>query len=424
MEFQVTKVKNLNIHVFPTNRFKTYAMTLFAGTPLTQQNVTSTALIPYVLRRGTAQHPETIQLRKQLDTMYGAGFGFNTLKRGNTQFIQFRMDVINDRFVDSEHSLLAEALNYMGAILTNPLLENGVFRDAYVEAEKSTLTTQLESIINDKIQYAAERCVQEMCADEPYRLNASGRIEDIASINSQNLYERYQQWLKEAQFDLYVVGDTSLEQVTEFVKSSFRLPDTSSSLPYADVEPHRPIQAVKTVIDRLDVNQGKLNLGLRTNIRYADEQYAAALVYNGILGSYPHSKLFVNVREKESLAYYCSSRYDAHKGIITIQSGIEFANYEKALNIIQQQLEDIRNGQISDEELGQTKAMLSNALREMLDNANDIAAFDFNKHFSGVDRSIADILEQVASVTKQDVQRLAMDVELDTIYFLRDRQEV
>lgn len=424
MEFQVGKVQNITIHVLPTNRFKTYAITLFAGTPLAEQTVTSTALIPFVLRRGTARFPETIELRKQLDDMYGAGFGFNIVKRGDTQFVQFRMDVINDRFVKSEQSLLEGALQYMGDVITNPLLDNGGFRAAYVDAEKSTLKKQLESIINDKIHYAAERCIQEMCENEPYRLNASGRLEDLPLIDAANLYARYMSWLTEAQFDLYVVGDTTLEAVSELVKQHFSMPAVANPISYQTVDPVHPVSSVKTVVDRLEVSQGKLNLGLRMNVGYSDPDYVAALVYNGILGTYPHSKLFVNVREKESLAYYCSSRYDAHKGIMTIQSGIEFNNYEKALTIIEKQLEDMKAGLISDEELEQTKAMLTNAMREILDNANDIAGFDFNKQYSKVDRSVEDVINQIAAVSKEDVQQIASRVALDTIYFLRDRQEV
>jgi len=424
MEFQVGKVKNISVHVLPTNRFKTYAITLFAGTPLEEQTVTSTALIPYVLRRGTAHFPETIQLREQLDNMYGAGFGFNIVKRGNTQFIQLRMDVINDRFVNSENSLLQGALQYMGEVLTNPLLENNGFREAYVEAEKSTLKKQLDSIINDKIHYAAERCIQEMCEHEPYRLNASGRLEDLPNIDAQSLYTRYMDWMKDAQFNLYIVGDTTLENVMDLVEQHFHMPTDATPIQYKTADSSHSVSSVKTVVDRLDVNQGKLNLGLRMNVGYADPNYVTALVYNGILGSYPHSKLFVNVREKESLAYYCSSRYDAHKGIVTIQSGIEFENYEKALRIIEQQLDDMRAGQISDMELEQTKAMLTNAMREILDNANDIAGFDFNKQYANVDRSIETVIEQIAAVSKEDVQSLANQVALDTIYFLRDRQEV
>lgn len=424
MEFQVGKVKNITIHVLPTNRFKTYAITLFAGTPLEEQTVTSTALIPYVLRRGTARFPETIQLREQLDNMYGAGFGFNIVKRGNTQFIQLRMDVINDRFVNSEHSLLNGALQYLGDVLTNPLIEQGGFREAYVDAEKGTLKKQLDSIINDKIHYAAERCIQEMCEHEPYRLNASGKLEDLPHINANSLFQRYSDWLSEAQFDLYVVGDTTLEEVTKLVEQNFQMPASAKPIQYKPAEASHSVSSVKTVVDRMEVSQGKLNLGLRMNVGYADPDYVCALVYNGILGTYPHSKLFVNVREKESLAYYCSSRYDAHKGIVTIQSGIEFENYEKALGIIEKQLDDMKAGHISDVELEQTKAMLTNAMREILDNANDIAGFDFNKQYANVDRSVESVIEQISKVSKDDVQRIANQVALDTIYFLRDRQEV
>lgn len=423
MNFQREKVKSLNVHVLPTNRFKTFSITLFAGTPLQEDTVTSTALIPYVLRRGTSNTPDTIALREQLDQLYGAGFGFNIAKRGNTQFLQFRMDVINDRFVNSEVSLLSEAIKYLGEMVTHPLVENGSFRESYVDAEKQTLQKQLESVINDKIRYASERCLEEMCTNEPYRLNAAGRLEDLPQIDGVKLYERYEQWLSQAQMDLYIVGDTTLEEVIQYIEQYFNL-QQRTPLPYELADVRYQVEAVKTIVEQLDVNQGKLNLGLRMNTGYASQNYAAALVYNGVLGAYPHSKLFLNVREKESLAYYCASRLDAHKGILTIQSGIEFANYEKALNIIEAQLVEMKAGNISEMELSQTKAMLSNSLREMLDSAGEMLSYDFNNRYANTNRSIEELLAEVQATSISDVQAIAQQVELDTIYFLRDRQGV
>lgn len=423
MNFERGTMQGINVHVLPTNRFKTYSIALYMGTPLQEETVTETALIPYVLRRGTAKTPETVELRKQLDYMFGAGFGFNITKRGNTQFVQFRMDVINDSFVSSDQSLLSEALKYLGEIVTKPLVENGQFRDSYVEAEKQTLKKQLESVINDKIRYAAERCTEEMCANEPYRLNAAGRLQDIPSITSSSLFERYTEWMKTAQIDLYVAGDTSLNEVSEFIAQSFALTDRQP-IAYAETDVSYHVNSVKTIVDRLDVNQGKLNLGLRANVDYASPKYPAAIVYNGILGAFPHSKLFINVREKASLAYYCSSRLDAYKGILTIQSGIEIGNYEKALQIIEKQLEAMKAGQISDKELDQTKAMLSNSYREILDSASEMIAFDFGAKFAKVNRTPLEMLESMQAVSIRDVQEVAQQVELDTIYFLRDRQEV
>ena len=221
--FQRGQVERIRLHVLPTNRFKTFAISLFAGVPLDEKKVTPVALIPFVLRRGTAKTPETIAFREKLDDMYGAGFGFDVYKRGNSQIVQFRMDVINDRFVSSDQSLLAASIGFLGDVLTDPCLEGGGFRVKYVDAEKITLRKRLEAIVNDKIRYAAERCIEEMCADEPYRLHPLGQLDEIDGIQPDILYRHYEGWLENAALDLYVVGDTSLEEVTKLVREAFKL---------------------------------------------------------------------------------------------------------------------------------------------------------------------------------------------------------
>jgi predicted Zn-dependent peptidase len=421
-QFERGQLQRIRLHVLPTKRFKTFAISLFAGLTLDEATVTPVALIPFVLRRGTANLPETIAFREKLDDLYGAGFGFDVYKRGDSQIVQFRMDVINDEFVSSNTPLLAESLRFLGDVLTDPLLDNNGFHHKYVDAEKTTLKKRLEAIVNDKIRYAAERCLEEMCADEPYRLHPLGKLADIDAITPSSLYTNYEQWLNNAALDLYVVGDTTLEEVTELVTKAFRLKEGSPSV-YSVPNVQHPVKEVKTVTERMDVSQGKLNLGLRTGVGYEDDAYPAVLMYNGILGGYPHSKLFLNVREKESLAYYASSRLDGHKGLCTIQSGIEFANYDRAVVIIKEQLESMRQGRLSELELNQTKAMISNHLRELQDSAYEMIAYDFNSVLTGKQRSAEQLLEQVQAVTAEDIVKVAERVQLDTIYFLRDRKE-
>lgn len=420
--FERGQLQRIRLHVLPTKRFKTFAISLFAGLPLDEATVTPVALIPFVLRRGTASTPETIAFREKLDDLYGAGFGFDVYKRGDSQIVQFRMDVINDRFVSSDTSLLAASLQFLGDVLTDPCTENSVFRTKYVEAEKVTLRKRLEAIVNDKIRYAAERCLEEMCEGEPYRLHPLGKRDAIDAITPESLYKRYEQWLEQAALDLYVVGDTTLEEVTRLVGQSFKLNSGSPST-YSPPDIVHHVENVKQVVEKMDVSQGKLNMGLRTGVGYADSAYPAMLMYNGILGGYPHSKLFLNVREKESLAYYAASRLDGHKGICTIQSGIEFANYERAVAIIKEQLESMRQGNLSELELGQTKAMISNHLRELQDSAYEMIAFDFNSVLTGANRTSEQLLEQVRAVTAEQIAEVAGQVQLDTIYFLRDRKE-
>jgi len=384
--------------------------------------VTSTALTPFVLRRGTVSYPETRAFREQLEQLYGAGFGFDVYKRGDYQIVHFRMDTINDSFVKSPESLLRSSFAFLGEAFTQPVLENGAFRKSYVQTERDTVRKKLESIVNDKIRYAAERCIEVMCKNEPYRLHPLGERKDLDGITPEGLYESYQKWLQESVLDLYVVGDTSLDEVKTLVEEHFKLNRTESR-DYVPSITRTAANETQTVVEKLDINQGKLNMGLRSTITYGDDEYAAALLYNGILGGYPHSKLFVNVREKESLAYYASSRYDGHKGIATIQSGIEVQNFEKAVDIIRQQLDDMAKGAISDIEMTQTKAMIRNVIKEMQDSAFEMIAYDFNRTLSGRERTPDELLKQVEGIAVDDVKQAASAFSLDTIYFLKGQKE-
>jgi len=421
--FEQGQSGRIRLHVMPTKRFKTYQFTLYAGVPLSDADVTRTALLPFVLRRGTAATPETRAFRERLDDLYGAGFGFDVMKRGDSHVVVFQLEVLQDRFArGAGESLLTDGMRLLGEVVTQPALENGAFLPHYVDTEKTTVRKRLEAIVNDKIRYAAERCIEEMCAGEAYRLNALGKIEDLPQLTPETLHDYYTGWLKRASFDLYVTGDTTLDEASAIAAESFRLPDGAPGS-YPKSAACGSAGEVKTVVERMDVTQGKLNMGLRIGVRYADDDYPAALMYNGILGAFPHSKLFINVRERASLAYYAASRYDGHKGILTIQSGIEIANFERASAIIREQLDAMARGDISELELSQTRAMITGQLRELRDSAPEMIAFHFNGVLSGRSRDADELVRQIEAVTRDDIVRVAERVKLDTIYFLRDGKE-
>lgn len=417
------EIKGIRVHVLPSDRFKTYAASLYIGSPLLEETVTQNALVPFVLRRGSEAYPETRAFREKLDDLYGAGFGFDVYKRGNNQIVQFRLDTVADRYAGGSGStaMLREALVFLIGMLCKPALEEGRFIDKYVRAEKTTVQKKLEAIINDKIRYAAERCLQEMFAGDPFRLNALGRLSDLDAIGAEGLYQTYRRWLAQSQIDLYVVGDTTPEAVFHIVEEAFCAERTNIK-PYRIGDPPLPRGEVKKVEEQLDVSQGKLNIGLTLPVLYQDEDYPAVLVYNGILGGFPHSKLFANVREKASLAYYVSSRYDGYKGMAMIQSGIEIANKDKALSIINEQLDAMVAGNIPDSELNQTQSMIVSQLREIADSAYDMIAFDFNAVLTGRERTAEELADAVKSVGIADVVRIAEQTKPDTVYFLRNGQ--
>lgn len=420
--FQRSEIQRIRLHVLPTDRFKTYAISAFIGAPLEEERVTPTALIPFVLRRGTETYPETKQFRQRLDELYGAGFGFDIYKRGNYQMIQFRMDIIEESYVAGSEPLLQQALQFLGEVITRPAEEQGRFNAKYVDSEKQTLEKRMRAVINDKIRYAAERCLEEMFQGDPYRLHPLGSLDSLPSLEPKGLYNAYQEWLAQAPIDLYVIGNTTLEEVQSIVGESFHIQREENPVYRMHPAEPRAYKDVNEVVERLEVSQGKLNMGLTGSVTYAEDGYADALMYNGILGAYPHSKLFINVREKASLAYYASSRLDGHKGILTIQSGIEIQNYDQAVQIIRKQLEAMEQGAISELEMAQTKAMIVNQLREIQDSAFEMIGFDFNNILSGRERSVPELIADIGKSTMESVRQAAQGIRLDTIYFLRDKE--
>jgi predicted Zn-dependent peptidase len=235
------------------------------------------------------------------------------------------------------------------------------------------------------------------------------------------LYTYYQEVLSECPVDFYCVGNVSADEVLKLLEKEFSSIAGKTRKTVQTQTASRPVKEERVVIERMNVNQGKLNIGCRTQTTIKDPDYPALMMYNGILGGFPHSKLFRNVREKASLAYYCSSRLESHKGLLLIQSGIEIANYDQAVQIIKEQLEEIRQGNISDQELEQTKATLSNQLRSQMDRSYEMIQFHYQSVLNGKDLPLEILLEQVNAVQKEDVQKIAEKIRLDVIYFLRDR---
>jgi len=418
--FETVSIGNVRVHVCSTEKFKTTTIAAMIQQELKPETVTKTALLPSVLQRGTVSYPSTLQLKRKLEDLYGATLHTEVFKRGERHIMHVGLEIANGRYLSESPKLLREGTAFLMEVLTRPVTEDGGFRRAYVEAEKKNLKQKIESLLDDKIRYAAQRCIAEMCNKEPFGLFVYGRTEDLPGIDQHNLYTYYRQVIETRPIDFFFVGNVSVDEVVSLVREMF--PYAEGERPAVEVKREQPaVDRVKEVVERLDVIQGKLNMGCRTGVTIRDDDYVPLLMYNGILGGFPHSKLFLNVREKASLAYYASSRLESHKGILTIQSGIEIANYQKALDIIREQLEAMRKGEISDRELSQTRATLSNQLRERQDRPYELIDFAYHSILSGRDWTLDRLLKGIDETGMEDVRRVAEQVQLDTIYFLRDK---
>lgn len=422
--FQTVACDGLRVHIFPTRQFKTVTCVLTVQVPLAERTVTPTAMLAQVLQRGSCKYPTIREMKQYLDHLYGATFHVDVDKRGERQVLQLYLDLPHEKFVPGERELLEKAIAFLSEVLLHPLLEDeDRFVARHVEAGRIALRRKIEGIIDDKIQYAQYRCVSEMCRNEPYRLLPYGRLEDLPAIEAAGLYRHYRRLLADSQMDLFVVGDVREEQVVSLVEKHLSLPSRHVQLPPASGE-FPPVENVRRVVEEMDVMQGKLNMGLRTGgLTLASTDYPTLMMYNGLLGGFPHSKLFRNVREEASLAYYAFSRLESLKGLLLIQTGIEVDNYEKAVDIVQKQLNMMRQGDFTPLEMEQTKAMLMHHLREVYDRTGSLIDFAFRGLIANMRQKPDELMERIAVVNKDDIQRVAEKIQMDTIYFLRNRRQ-
>ncbi|MBG9945176.1 pitrilysin family protein [Brevibacillus formosus] len=419
--FQSSQINGMNVHILPTEKFKTTTIVTMIEQALSEEHVTKTALLAMVMKRASARFPETKLLRAHLDFLYGAIFDVDVMKKGERQILQIYMEVPNEKYLSNEASLLEQAIEFVGDMLVRPYVQDNAFSEKYLAQEKETLRKRIESLIDDKMKYANQRVTEEMCKGEPFSLLVQGRVADLPKITGQELYQYFKEVTTTNPINMFVVGDVDQQEVSEAIRKHIPL-ERSQAGEVQIASTAKDVSAEREVIDRLDVNQAKLNIGCRTQITYKDDDYPALLLFNGILGGFPHSKLFVNVREKESLAYYAVSRLESHKGILMIMSGIDVSKYQRAVEIIKQQLDLMQQGTISDEEMSQTRATLSNQFRELLDSARGMIDFTYNGVISGRPRKIEELLAGINQATIEDIKKVASKVTIDTVYLLRDKK--
>lgn len=411
----------LTLHTVKTVKYKTNTVVLKMRAPLTEESVTKRALLAYVLQKATERSPSAKELRRRLNDLYGASLSAQLSKKGDCHIISFKIEVANEKYLSDPTPLLEKALRLLAEVMLKPKLENGAFDEDIVSKEKRTLKQRIQSVRDDKMRYASTRLIEEMCKNDPYRLHAYGEESEIDSISAQALTTYYREALENDDLDLFIVGDIDEQEVESIVKEVFVFPEHHGKSRMETVVLSE-IPEEKVVTETEDIEQGKLNLGYRTYTTYGDDDYCALVVFNGILGGFPHSKLFVNVREKASLAYYASSRIESHKGLLLVFSGIQSVNYDKAVSIIKEQSEKMCEGDFSEQEFQQTKAMLKNQILETIDNARGIIEFFYNGLASGCQRSVDEWISGVDAVTKENVIKVAKKIKLDTTYFLKGKE--
>jgi len=414
---RIASCNGIEVYCIRMEKFKTNSINIFFQDDLSRENASKNALVPAVLRRGCEKLPTFRDIALRLEELYGMSFDCGVTKKGERQIIQFSIEHISDTYADKDAGLFENAFELITEIIARPVLENGVFKAEYVEQEKENLKRLIESRINDKIQYSVDRCYEVMCKDEPFGIYDYGSIEDLEPINPENLYRHYLTMLETFPVKVFITGNADESKIEKALKRLFGIKrggikNIGTPGVFADVK------NVRNVTEKLDVNQGKLCLGFRTNTSPDSSGYYGLLVYNGILGGGVHSKLFQNVREKAGLAYYVFSRLEKFKGLMVIGSGIEADNRDRALEIIMEQLDEIRKGNISEYEYESTLKTIETGIKSLRDNQYQVVDFYLSQITANTEDTFDTLIEKVRRVTRTDIINAAAGIKLDTIYFL------
>ncbi len=422
---------NFTRHFFPdrgirlfhlkTDKFKTNSMKCVIPLPLDPGTASANALLPFVLYRGSVDFPRSIDLIRRLEDLFGTDLSVDVRKRGEWQLIDFTLETVNKNFLPGNRDILPETIDILSGILFKPLLENGNFQDTYVEGEKRTLEEEIITLKNNKMEYALERCYQEMCQGEPFSVFRYGDREKIKEITSQELHSHYEVVRKQAPLYIFFVGNVSCEKLKKWVLSSFPPREKVTEIKMNGIEvPARP---EKIIVEKDAINQGKLNIGYRTGINRKDPDFPALLVANGLLGSFPHSRLFRTVREEHGLAYYIFSRIESTKGLLTISAGIDPDQFEETIEIIDGEWKKILAGEIDESEVGFTKKALCSQLKISEDNPFDLMGIEMINALNCTGQSRKELIDQIEKVKTHDVSRVLNRVKKDTIFFLEPEEE-
>lgn len=421
MPFNTIEVEEgIKFHKINTNKFKTNLLAVYLTTKLNRENITKNALILSILKRGTKNLTTQEAINIKLEELYGAEFNCGIDKLGNDSVLKFYIESLNDNFTYQKENVLEGSINTLFEIIFNPLVKERKFDEEYFRSEKENLRQIIRARKDDKARYAYTRCLEEMYKDEPYGLYTYGYEEDLDKITNEDLYETYLKILQDCKIDIFISGDFSENSeidtiVINNIKQRKLKPRKTEDL-YIKNESKKPIKE-KVIKEKMDVSQGKLVIGLDV-IDTNKEEKPITSVYNAILGGGANSKLFQNVREKASLAYSAGSIYIKNKDNIIIKSGIESVNYEKAVNIIKQQIEDMKNGEFSQKDIENAKQLIIASFKSMQDEQDSSISYYFGKEMEQERIDIETYIKQIESVTKEQITNLANKIAVNTIYFL------
>ena len=413
--------ENISLSYIPMTKLKTTSMGVYIHTPLSSETASNNSLLASILKQGSKDYPTLDVLVKKLNYLYGASISASVSKKGEDHVLSFEAECISDKYTYDNEKLLNELFEVVFSVIFRPNVKDNAFDEKVFMQEQKNLIDRIKASVNDKRVYANERLCEITCEGSPYEVSRLGNIETVEKITAKSLYEYYVKMISSSKIDIFVSGDADFDSFADKVSDLTKdMSFVSAEIPKTSMLSQR--EEVKYVTDRMEVTQGKLAMSFTTGIEQSSDKFWGITVANSIFGGGAHSKLFNNVREKLSLAYYAGSQLHKMKGFIAVNAGVEFENFDKAREEILLQLDELKKGNITNEELVASKMALINSLNSYYDDQLYLQAFYLGEKIAGTNYTIDDYIRNIEAVTLDDITEAAKDITLSTVYLLAGKE--
>ena len=412
-------IKGVHLHFIQSEKFKTNKIKVRFSAPMSEKTIAGRVLTASMLETSNALYPTSQAFREKLANLYGANYSTSLSRRGLVHYLDINLSFVRDQFLSRKNMLADEILDFLKASLFFPLSNGQAFDTKTFEIEKRNVLTDLEAEIENHF-YHAHRELNNLFYDLPeMRIPRVATIELVEKETAETSFAAFQQMLNQDQIDFFFIGDFNEIAVREKIQE-FQFSEREQPLQLSYQQNYSNITREK--LEQRDVHQSIVELAYHFSSQYGDRNHLPLIVLNGLLGGFAHSKLFVNVREKESLSYTISSSFDIFSGLMRIYAGIDRANRTKTIALINRQILDLKRGHFTDEELEQTKNMLKNSILLAQDRQNTLIERAYMSSVLGKKfLSLESWLKALENVSKADLIEAAQQLKLQAIYFMEGK---
>ena len=409
--------KSITLSSIYTEKFKSGMLTFSLYLPLTQKNYLYNLVLAGVFRRGSERFPSMAKINRQLDSLYAANVDVQSTIQGETLVFTVSAEMLESRFVPDGTDVSGGVIDVISDILLHPIRDTDGFPSEIVASERGFVKDSLEAEKNNTRIYAATRLKEIMSRENQSFPTLKYLLGEIDSVTPAALLAHYSYLISSSPMSVFYVGAESSESIAKKLRGSFLELDGVRAFDFPTLKPRMQTE-FSFVSEDMPVNQGKLAMGFRTGACLGNGDYPAAIMLNEVLGASPASKLFMNVREKMSLCYYCSSSYSLLSGGLYVSSGIESKNRERVTEAVLSQLDEIRYGNVSDAELYAAKKSLEYSYVQIYDSPFSLGSFYSIRDIVGVSETVEECKERILSVTPERIYDMANATTYDTCFFI------